>query len=65
MKKIAWISLVLIMGSYSACHWDYYASNYLFEKYCAEDGRTGLFMKQLNWVMNTLCLFQKIKIHVI
>lgn len=35
---------MLIMSSYTACHWDYHLSNYLFKKYCAEEGRTGLFI---------------------
>ena len=43
MKK-TWILLLVIACSYTACHWDYYLSNYLFEKYCNEDGRTGLFV---------------------
>lgn len=39
-----WILLVLIMGSYSACHWDYHLSKYLFKQYCEEEGRIGLFI---------------------
>lgn len=39
-----WILLVLIMGSYSACHWDYHLSKYLFKQYCEEEGRVGLFI---------------------
>lgn len=44
MKKSVWILLAVIMSSYTACHWDYHLSNYLFKKYCSEEGRTGLFI---------------------
>ena len=40
MKKLIWIMLVLMIGSYSACHWDYHLSQYLFDQYC-NDGRVG------------------------
>jgi hypothetical protein len=44
MKKIIWITLMVIIGGYTTCQWDHYLSKYLFEKYCNEEGRVGLFI---------------------
>lgn len=44
MKSIKWIFLIVLLSTYSSCHWDYHLSNYLFEEYCNEEGRTGQFI---------------------
>jgi hypothetical protein len=44
MSKKQWIVLILILGIYPACKWDYYLSNYLFEQYCTDPDRIGLFV---------------------
>ncbi len=44
MKKFIWFTVILIVGSFSACNGDRILSEYLFEKYCNEKGRTGQFI---------------------
>lgn len=44
MSKKQWIVLILVLGIYPACKWDYYLSNYLFEQYCTDPDRVGLFV---------------------
>ncbi len=44
MSKKQWIVLILILGIYPACKWDYYLSNYLFKQYCTDADRIGLFV---------------------
>ena len=44
MKIIAWIFMIVLIGAYPACSWDAHLSNYLFEQYCNEEGRTGQFI---------------------
>jgi len=43
MKGITWIFIILV-GGYTFCYWDYHLSNYLFKRYCNEEGRTGQFI---------------------
>ena len=44
MKIIKWLFIIVLVGSYPACSWDAHLSNYLFEQYCNEEGRTGQFI---------------------
>jgi len=44
MKKIMWLFLILVFGSYTACRWDYHLSSYLFDRYCSEEDRVGSFI---------------------
>jgi len=44
MKKISWIIIVFIVGSFTACNGDRIIAEFLFEKYCNEEGRTGQFI---------------------
>lgn len=44
MKTIKWLFIIVLVGSYPSCYWDYHLSDYLFEQYCNEEGRTGQFI---------------------
>lgn len=44
MKISKWLFIIVLVGSYPSCYWDYHLSNYLFEQYCNEEGRTGQFI---------------------
>ncbi len=44
MKIIKWMLLIVLVGGYPACYWDYHLSNYLFDKYCNEEGHVGQFV---------------------
>jgi hypothetical protein len=43
MKKFIWF-IIIIVGSFVGCNGDRVLSNYLFEYYCNEEGRTGQFI---------------------
>ena len=44
MKQFFWIIIFIIVGSFVGCYGDAIYSNYLFEQYCNEEGRTGQFI---------------------
>jgi len=44
MKNISRITIFIIVGSFVGCYGDATYSNYLFEQYCNEEGRTGQFI---------------------
>lgn len=44
MKNISRITIFIIVGSFVGCYGDAIYSNYLFEQYCNEEGRTGQFI---------------------
>ena len=44
MKYFIWITIIIIVGSFATCNGDRMYSDYLFEQYCNEEGRTGQFI---------------------
>jgi hypothetical protein len=44
MKQFFRIIIFIIVGSFVGCYGDSIYSNYLFEQYCNEEGRTGQFI---------------------
>jgi hypothetical protein len=44
MKYVIWFIVIIIVGSFTAFNGDRFLSDYLFEKYCNEEGRTGQFI---------------------
>ena len=45
MKYFIWIIIIIIIvGGFAACNGDRIFSDYLFEKYCNEEGRVGQFI---------------------
>lgn len=44
MKYIYGLLVIVLLGAIPACHGDRILSEYLFEKYCNEEGRVGQFI---------------------
>jgi len=44
MKKSVWTLLIIFLGGYVIFRWDYHVSEYLFEKYCSDPSKVGLFV---------------------
>ena len=44
MKYFFWSVTIIVVGSFVGCNGDRVLSNYLFEQYCNEEGRTGQFI---------------------